>query len=245
MLQENRADPAMPVAPMIWRFISAPDGRKAHHPLPLGIMTPGVTRLSERLPVEIEYLLPRRSGSTDWRDDLVEHLRYDPALAVGLFLSDPFVGVDPFAAVLRRLGARWICNLPSTAQFDPDFAAALGDVGLGHRFEMKLLSQLIEHGFEGIATIATPREAKAARVAGAAALFVIPRIGDYANGFPRLSERQLALKAIRDVLDDPHPPLFTLVTEPESHCPELWSAQADGAFVQPRTAVLSVPKRSE
>lgn len=218
---------------VIWKTFEGPTLAPKKYGWPKGILTPSPPRLSERLPLEIEMLLPRSAGSDRWRQVFRKIVPHHPGMAVGSFLGDPLLKVSAMSAALKDVGVTHICNLPSVAQYDMDFQSTIQDVGLGYEYEFERMTALIENGLIGIATVSTPEHAVLAYEAGASALFVVPQVKDYVAGFPSALQRSTTIARVRDVLGADDLPIFTLVEAAECERHILWPPGADGVIVRP------------
>lgn len=216
-----------------WEICGSGKAFNGSSPLPRSIVCQSTERLSERMPLEIEQLLPTNQGADVWRSDLQFLLPIDNTTAVGIFMVDPFFSQSLFASALKARSIDWVCNLPSVVQHDSEFLTSLEDVNLGHNQEMACLAEFTRLGLRGLVSVNSPDQAKAAKRAGASALLVLPQTHAYDAGFPSISHRQNLVMEIRNVPETADLPLLSLIASEERVNPDQWPCGIDGALCQP------------
>lgn len=203
------------------------------------LATPVPMLIADGLPAEVGLLLPNRNSQAAELAlaEVVGRLT-EPGVVLGLFLANPFLRIGPLVAACRAAGIDWVANLPSVSQQEPEFAQQLEDVGLDLGGELKRLDALRSAGLR-IAAVATDADG-ACRVAemGAECLIVMPRVSDFAVGFPSSRQRGAAIQDIRAALSEAawHGPILGLGDETEASHPGLWPEGVDGLLVRPRAA---------
>jgi len=203
--------------------------------LPAGILTTGPPFRHESMPHEVTILLPTNRGP----GPLIEAVLAQPALLantiLGLFLASPFLNVKLESARLARAGCGWITNLPSVVQQDEEFSRQLADVGLGFDRELESLAQFRAAGFRVAAVVADARSAAAAAAIDPEAMIVLPRVADFAAGFPSLRQRSSAVQAVADAARGKgwSGALLGLGEAGEANNPGLWPHPLDGFVCRP------------
>ena len=185
------------------------------------------------LPEEVGLLLPNRDGLSAQLDALDSGTPKDGLAdsALGLFLADPFIHLARVVPRLARGGVSWVANLPSVEQQDSEFSQQLSDVGLDGGLEVKRLEELKGAGFRVLAVVADADSARAAAAIGPEALIVLPRVGDFAAGFPSFRQRGAAAAAVRET--GWRGPLLGLAEIGESAHETLWPEALDGVVCRP------------
>ncbi len=204
--------------------------------LPSAILTLAPGFLDPEMPAELGLLLPNADGP----GELIQTVEETPGLiagrGLGLFLADPLLNVPVTLQRLLSGGTPWIANLPSVAQHDPELLQMLEDVGLDHPLETARLSDLQGGGLMAIA-VATGGETAAATAAVApAAIFILPRVRDFAAGFPSPRQRGAAVReaaaAARGTGWDG--PILALAAANEAEHEVLWPDGCDGIVCRPQ-----------
>lgn len=150
----------------------------------------------ESMPDELALLLPTNAGPKRLIDAVVAAPALCRDAVLGLFLADPFLDVARDSGRLRDAGIHWIANLPSVEQQDDDFSQQLTDVGLDRDREYRCLARFRAEGFK-VAAIAADGPAGAAAAAfRPEAIVVLPRVADFAAGFPSSRQRGAAAQAV-------------------------------------------------
>ncbi|MDZ7839895.1 MAG: hypothetical protein U5R46_03610 [Gammaproteobacteria bacterium] len=163
--------------------------------VPAGILTAGARFHHESMPQEVAMLLPTSHGPARLIDEVVENPWGCEGVMLGLFLGGPFLNVALENGRLHRSGITWIANLPSVEQQDLEFSRQLSDVGLDLDHELNSLGQFKAGGFHTAAVVADARGATAAAGVEPDAIIVMPRVVDFAAGFPSLRQRSTAAQA--------------------------------------------------
>ncbi|MDJ0942810.1 MAG: hypothetical protein QNJ30_05075 [Kiloniellales bacterium] len=221
-----------------WRIVlgSRTPGAKVAIPEAIVTLAPGFRH--EGMPSEVGLLLP----NTDGPKRLIDAVVQDPALCgnavLGLFLASPFLNLTLEAARLMRAGARWITNLPSVEQQDPEFSQQLADVGLDRGRELACLAQLRKQGFRIAAVVADGPGAAAAAAIEPEAMIILPRVADFAAGFPSLRQRGAAAQAVAEAAAgaDWSGLLLGLAEGSDADHEALWPDRLDGLVCRPRPA---------
>jgi hypothetical protein len=205
--------------------------------LPRGIATFAPPFGADDVPNEVALLLPNRDSLGLTRQALESDPDAVGGLAVGLFLANPFLDPAMETKHLRRLGVAWIANLPSVEQQDTEFTQQLDDVGLDRSLEFARLAAFRKADFGVIAVVADGEGARLALAADPAALFVMPRVADFAAGFPSFRQRGAMAAEVRRALGDTNwrGPIFGLGTADEAGHAGVWPDALDGLILRPTT----------
>lgn len=220
---------------LAWRLVLRPSILGQNWPIPPSILT-GVPRLRhEGLPPEVGLLLPNTDGPAGLVAGLAKGAFQAQGAALGLFLADPFLNISGEVDALRRHGIDCIANLPSVEQQDPEFSQQLGDVGLDFAREVEGLRQFREQGFRILAGVAGPAAAVAVTPLNPLAVVVLPRVPDFAAGFPSFRKRGTVAREIREALRSAEwsGPLLGLATASEAEHETLWPDVLDGVVCRP------------
>lgn len=220
-----------PVKTVRWRIVS-PDHAAV---LPKAVVTAAPALPGNRVAMEVGLLLPAGRG----REALLDAVAADPPLAagmaVGLFMANPFLAVDRDAARLTEAGIGWVSNLPSTHQQDAEFRQQLADVGLDWTREVACLTRFGERGLRRLAVLCD--EAACADVLDARpdAIAILPRVADFAAGFPSMLRRGGAAQTVTATLRGQgwSGPVLVLGSESEASTPTLWPPGVDGLLLRP------------
>lgn len=219
---------------LTWQIVRRAASLVCDWPLPPAILTAGPPFCHESLPAEISLLLPNTPGA----GGLIAAVAAAPdrlaGQAFGLFLADPFLNVPGEVAGLRAAGVSCIANLPSVEQQDVEFAQQLEDVGLDFAREVDRLGQFRHAGFQVIAVVAGVPAAAAVRLLAPQAVVVMPRIADFAAGFPSFRRRGALAREIKAALGDWSGPLIGLATGGETAHETLWPDVLDGVLCRPQ-----------
>lgn len=220
---------------MVWRIVlrSRHAQRRDHAPSGIATIAP---RLRDRnMPYELAALLPANSGPSDLIADAVTDPGSFQDLALGLFISHPFLNIERERERLLGSGCRWIANLPSVAQQDEEFSRQLTDVALDQSREFDALKRFRQAGFGIAAVISDAAGAEAAVEVAPDIVIVLPRIGDYAAGFPSLRQRGSAVTTVHDVLRVGQWTgiLLCLAEDSEAEHETLWPGCVDGVLCRP------------
>ena len=219
---------------LTWQVVRRASPAARSWPLPPAILTAGPPFSHESLPTEIGLLLPNTAGA----GGLVAAVAAAPdrlaGRALGLFLADPFLNVPGEVDGLRAAGVAWVANLPSVEQQDVDFAQQLEDVGLDFAREVDRLGQFRRAGFQVIAAVAGVPAATAVRPLAPQAVVVVPRVADFAAGFPSFRRRGALAREAKAALGDWAGPLLGLATADEAAHETLWPDVLDGVLCRPQ-----------
>lgn len=205
--------------------------------VPAGILTAGAQFRHESMPQEVAMLLPTSHGPARLIDEIVDNPWGCEGAMLGLFLGGPFLNVALECGRLRRSGITWIANLPSVEQQDLEFSRQLSDVGLDLDHELGSLAQFKAGGFHTAAVVADARGATAAAGIDPDAIIVLPRIVDFAAGFPSLRQRSTAAQTVAEAarLAGWSGLLLGLGEAREAESEGLWPGQLDCLVCRPET----------
>ena len=218
-----------------WRVVRRASPSARDWPLPPAILTAGPPFSHESLPTEVALLLPNTAGA----GGLITALAVEPSClarqTLGLFLADPFLNVPGEVARLRAAGVTSLANLPSIEQQDAEFAQQLEDVGLDVAREVDRLAQFRRHGFSVIAAVAGAAAAGAVAALDPLAVVVVPRVADFAAGFPSFRQRGVVAREIAAALKACgwQGPLLGLATAGEAAHETLWPEVLAGVVCRP------------
>ncbi len=176
------------------------------------------------IPPEVSLMLPNRDGQAALLKSLEAGRSELHDQTVGLFLSDPFLRLEPLAERLKSNGVDTVVNFPSVEQQDLEFTSLLSDVGLDKNLEHENLSALSNLGFK-IGVVANTEDG-AADAAGLSPAFmlVVPKVPDFAAGFPSMRQRGTLAQAVRRGAAKKgwKGPILTIGQETEADFPTLW-----------------------
>ncbi len=221
---------------MEWRLTLRAGSRWKDLGLPSAVLSIAPGFLDPDMPAELGILLPNVGGC----GDLIAHVERVPEAltdaALGLFLADPLLNVSVTAQRLKSVGAGWIANLPSVAQHDPELLQMLEDVGLDHPLETARLSDLQGSGLSAIAVATGGGTAASIAAVDPAAIFILPRVRDFAAGFPSPRQRGAA---VREAATAAHAtgwkgPILALAASNEADHEVLWPDGCDGIVCRPQ-----------
>jgi hypothetical protein len=219
---------------LTWQIVRRASTSARDWPLPPAILTARPPFSHESLPTEIGLLLPNTVGAGGFVAAVAAAPDRLAGRALGLFLADPFLNVPGEVAGLRAAGVAWVANLPSVEQQDVDFAQQLEDVGLDFAREVDRLSQFRRAGLQVIAAVAGVPAATAVRLLAPQAVVVVPRIADFAAGFPSFRRRGALAREVKAALGDWAGPLLGLATADEAAHETLWPDVLDGVLCRPQ-----------
>lgn len=218
-----------------WRIVARSSVAGSSAGLPGSLLSIAPSFEHESMPREVAILLPTNPGPTD----LIDYLAAGPGdfddVILGLFLASPFLNPEVDGARLARAGFRWLANLPSVAQQDEEFSQQLTDVELGYQRELEYLSGFRDEGFRVAAIVADAHSAAAAAAIEPDVMFALPRVADFAAGFPSLRQRNTAVHAIAGAALDAgwNGPLLGLGEANEADNEQLWPVRLDGLVCRP------------
>jgi len=220
---------------LTWAVVLRPSILAQNWPIPAAILT-GAPRLRQAgLAPEVGLLLPNTEGPSGLVAGLAKTDCDARGAAFGLFLADPFLSIPGAVDALRRQGIGCIANLPSVEQQDPEFAQQLSDVGLDFAREVEALRQFQDHGFQVLAVVGDPAAAPAVAALAPLAVVVLPRVPDFAAGFPSFRKRGAVAREVREALRGAGwgGPLLGLATASEAAHETLWPDALDGVVCRP------------
>ncbi|GJL83210.1 MAG: hypothetical protein DHS20C01_28440 [marine bacterium B5-7] len=176
------------------------------------------------MPAEVAILLPSNRGPEILIDHVIETTPLAADTMIGLFLANPLLNIQSAGKRLKHAKIKWVTNLPSVSQQDREFSGQLADVDLDHNRELSCLAQFKSFGFRIIAVVTDAEEAKAAVEINPDVIFVMPRVADFAAGFPSLRQRSSAAQAVAGSMHSHgwSGSLLGLGLENEIEHPSLW-----------------------
>lgn len=213
--------------PIVFR---SPEGQ-VEPVLPEAVLTLAPPFRDPALPEEVGLLLPNRDSLRLTRQALAETPAAARGTALGLFLADPFLHLESLAGDLVGRGVAWVVNFPSVAQQDPEFVQQLADVGLDGGLELRRLAALRDAGLGIVVAVAGGEDAAGAIELDPAAILVLPRVADFAAGFPSFRQRGAAAAAVR--VAGWQGPLLGLGQGEEATRERLWPDALDGLLLRP------------
>ena len=183
---------------LTWQVVlrAALVSNRSHLPSRIATISPGLRHIG--MPEEVGILLPSNAGPKALVDALVGQIGRLEDAALGLFLGGPFLNVGLEGARIAAAGISWITNLPSVVQQDPSFSEELADVGLGFERELEGLAGFRAQGFRIAVVVADAPGASLAAELQPEAMIVLPRVADFAAGFPSLRQRGAAAQAVAE-----------------------------------------------
>ena len=220
---------------MTWRIVLRSGTAAPGDGMPPAVVTLAPQFQHESMPGEVGLLLPTNEGPKR----LIDALAADPELCgdaiLGLFLAGPFLGAGVDGRRLVRAGVRWIANLPSVAQQDEEFARQLTDVGLDLGRELACLAQFRAQGFKAAAVVADAAGAAGAAAIAPEAMIVLPRVADFAAGFPSLRQRGSAAQEVAEAARAARWSglILGLADAREAEHETLWPEPLDGVVCRP------------
>lgn len=203
--------------------------------VPSSIWTYAPSIPDDDMPPEVSVLLPTRAGSQSLIDVFDHQGTFDPAAAIGLFMSDPFLAVQREARRLKSMNVDWVSNLPTVEQHDDDFTQQLADVGLDRSREYTVLDGFKAAGLKVVVIITSAEGAVDALSLMPDVFIVIPRVSDFAAGFPSPRQRGAAAQLVRDAITDTgwNGPLLGYGDDREIEHPSQWPDTVDGMLFRP------------
>lgn len=202
--------------------------------LPEAILMPVFGAPKPGLAPEIAALLPSNSDPSGWTRDIPREPAPQSSLCAGVFLGSPLLQRQRVLSDLKESGLPWVCNLPSVCQHDTDFVTNLDEVDLGMRRELTNLAACADAGFQCIASVATPDDARRATQLGFRTLFVLPKIRAYEGGFPSELNRSRAVRAVADLPELKGATLLSLVKSSETRATVVWPPSVQGVLEEPK-----------
>lgn len=186
---------------MTWRIRLRSGADATGSDLPGAILTGAPRFQHDSMPNEIGLLLPTNNGAKSLIDAIVTRPDICATAILGLFLADPFLNLPIELGRLAAANIRWITNLPSIGQQDTDFEQQLTDVGLDFSREHKNIKEIKTQGFNTAVVVTDMATAKTAASLEPEAIIVLPRIADFAAGFPSLRQRRSIVQEISFTLE--------------------------------------------
>jgi hypothetical protein len=220
---------------MNWQVRMRSEWRTDVDQFPTNILTAAPELRHENLPAEIGLLLPTNHGSGKLIDTIVSAPQIYSAAMLGLFLADPLLNLAREQHRLKEAGVHWITNLPSTEQQDVEFTQQLSDVGLDIDRERNMLGRLRDGGFRISGVVTDVPGAKAMAEITPDAIIILPRIADFAAGFPSLHQRGSVTQEISHALKDAEwsGALLCLGDKSELEHERQWPDAVDGLLCRP------------
>lgn len=221
-----------------WRIVAGSSPAADATRLPGSLLTIPPPFDHEDMPKEVSILLPTNAGPTDLIDRLTDDTGAFDDVVLGLFLANPFLNIKVDGARLVRAGVRWIANLPSVVQQDEEFSRQLADVELGFDRELDYLSGFRGEGFRVAVVVADARSAAAAAAIEPEAMIVLPRIAEFAAGFPSLHQRHSAAQSVAESARAAgwSGALLGFGDDREADNEALWPGRLDGLVCRPVAA---------
>jgi len=218
-----------------WRIVLSASDSERFSGFPRRLLTIAPQFRHEGVPDEVSLLLPTNEGPQRLIDTVVEATLLEGEDGLGLFLANPFLNLDRQAERLEKAGIRWIANLPSVEQQDEEFTQQLADVGLDRARELDCLTRLRAAGFRTLAVVSDAAGAVQAVATQTEGLIVIPRIADFAAGFPSSRQRGDAATEIADAAAAAgwNGPLLGLGDRHETDYERLWPDRLTGLLCRP------------
>jgi hypothetical protein len=218
-----------------WRIVPRRDSPAPATQLPAGFRTLASPFRHDGLPDEVALLLPNQDGARSLLNAVAAAPEPSQDEGLGLFLADPFLNIPQVCRRLNAAGITWVANLPSVTQQDEEFARQLTDVGLDLGRELSRLAALRDEGFR-IAVTVTDRSGAASAVEIAPdVMIVLPRIADFAAGFPSARQRGAAVQevAAAAAAGGWSGSLLGLGSSEEAAYERLWPGGVDGLLCRP------------
>lgn len=220
---------------LTWKVVQRRSFAAHKSALPGGILSAGPPFHHESLPPEVGILLPNTAGASGLIAAVAARREYLAGQALGLFLADPFLNLGAEMTGLEKAGVGCVANLPSVEQQDPEFAQQLGDVGLDFAREVDRLGQLRRQGFQVVAVLAGAAAVAQVAPLDPLAVVVVPRVADYAAGFPSFRQRGTVAHQVAAALTSSgwQGALLGLATADEAAHETLWPEVLDGVLCRP------------
>ena len=209
--------------------------------VPEGVLTVAPAFHEEAIPLEVGSLLPTSAGPRAFIELIDQEGPDLTRFAVGLFLADPFLNLGRECVRIRNTGARWIASLPSVEQHDQEFTQQLSDVGLDSSRERDCLSRFREGGFNIAAVVSDGDSATQAAKLRPEILIVLPRVSDFAAGFPSARQRGAAAQTVKDAAVEAgwSGLLLGLGQSEEMAYESQWPSSLDGLLLRPEHCMLN------
>lgn len=227
---------------MNWRIVPRSDRKSTMAEIPSSVLTVAPQFRHENLPNEVGLLLPTNNGPRRLIDAVVETPDLCRDAMLGLFLADTFLNPAREHLQLSNAGVQWITNLPSTEQQDTEISQQLSDVGLDHLRERDMLASLRSRGFKVAAVVTDVPVAVAMSAIVPDVIIVLPRVVDFAAGFPSLHQRGSMTQEISQALRKTgwSGILLSLGEPGELSHERQWPEAVDGLICRPELAPASL-----
>ncbi len=214
-----------------WDIVPAEPGNE----LPGFLVTRAAALENENMPPEVAMLLPSGGGTDALVSLVLAGADSFSDAVIGLFLADPFFNPAVEGRRLAAAGIRWVANLPSVAQQDEAFIRQLADVDLDPGREFRGLVSLGAAGLGIVAVVVDADGAITAADSGAEIVIILPRLADYAAGFPSLRQRESAAQSVARTLEDRgwRGRLLGLAERRDVESRGLWPQGLDGLLLRP------------
>ena len=200
-----------------------------------GIFTiaPGFSH--QNMPPEIAGLLPSNEGPRAFIDRVLTQPNWPAQFALGLFMSDPFLSIESESQRLIAHGVQWVTNLPSVDQHEEEFTQQLSDVGLDQTREFNALTRFKEAGMNIALIVSAPEKIEQIVQLCPDAVIVIPKVTDFAAGFPSPRQRGSSVHAVHAALRerDWRGPVIGYGDESETSHQSQWPDVADALMSRP------------
>jgi len=219
-----------------WRVVLRSSLERNLKDLPDYVLTIMPQFRHEGVPDEIGLLLPTNEGPKRLIDAVTEEAPHGMGVALGLFLANPFLNLDREAGRLLKAGVRWVVNLPSVEQQDEEFTQQLADVGLDRTRELDCLMRFRAAGFRTMAVVADGTGAAQAVTGAPEILIVMPRVSDFAAGFPSARQRGAAAIEVAETVEaeDWNGIILGLGDWHEADHERLWPDRLTGLLCRPQ-----------
>ncbi|MCR9213707.1 MAG: hypothetical protein NXI13_08310 [Proteobacteria bacterium] len=185
-----------------WKIVLRAEIAERNSDLPQEILTIAPTFRHDGMPFEVGLLLSTNMGPRQFLNEINQNLPENSNTILGLFLNDPLLNIATESARLLKSGFRWVTNLPSVEQQDLDFSQQLSDVGLDKQREFDLLAHLKSNGFKIAVVIADGEAVSNVAKLNPEIIIVVPRVSDFAAGFPSPRQRGQAAQNVFQAVQD-------------------------------------------
>jgi aryl carrier-like protein len=190
------------VETLSWKIVLRAEIADLNTDLPQEILTIAPTFRHDGMPFEVGLLLSTNMGPRQFLNEINLGPPENSNAILGLFLNDPLLNITTESARLLKSGYRWITNLPSVEQQDLDFSQQLSDVGLDKQREFDLLARLKSEGFKIAVVVADNEAASTVVKLNPEIIIVVPKVSDFAAGFPSPRQRGQAAQNIFQATKD-------------------------------------------
>ena len=185
-----------------WKIVLRTDTGKREANMPVKVLTISPTFQHDNMPLEVSLLLPTNMGPRHFLKGIYQNPPASSSAILGLFLNDPLLNISTESARLLKSGFQWIANLPSVEQQDFDFTQQLSDVGLDRQREFDLLERLKSEGFKIAAILSDSTAVSSVVKINPEIIIVVPRVSDFAAGFPSPRQRSQAAQDVFQATQD-------------------------------------------